>query len=70
MSFGVYSLDPPARLAPAWFEGREVAAVYESAKAMRPDYVTWIEWRGEKIAFIHDYKFVRYVMFGAELVLV
>ena len=29
----------------------------------------WIEWRDGQIAFIHDYRYVRYVLDGAELVL-
>ena len=70
MFFGIYSSQPPARLAPAWLEGREVIAVYEEAGAAgKPSYLMWLEWRDGRISFIRDYKYVRYVVDEAELVL-
>jgi len=67
MFFGIYSQQPPARLAPAWLEGREVVAVYEHAGAVKPSYLMWLEWRDGRISFIRDYKYVRYVLDEAEL---
>lgn len=67
--FGLYSRNPPARLVPAWLEGREVIAVFSDTLASRPSYVMWLEWREGKISFIRDYKYVRYVIDDAELVL-
>jgi hypothetical protein len=29
----------------------------------------WIEWRDDRISFIHDYRYVRYVVADAELTL-
>jgi RNA polymerase sigma-70 factor (ECF subfamily) len=29
----------------------------------------WLEWRGERISFIRDYRYARYVVSDAELVL-
>jgi RNA polymerase sigma-70 factor (ECF subfamily) len=29
----------------------------------------WLEWRGGRISFIRDYKYVRYVVDDAELIL-
>ena len=56
-------------LAPAWLEGREVIAVFESRLAAKPGYFMWLEWRGNEITFIRDYKYVRYVMADAELII-
>jgi RNA polymerase sigma factor (sigma-70 family) len=69
MFFGIYSRMPPARLAPAWLEGREVVAVYEHAGAVKPSYLMWLEWRDGQISFIRDYKYVRYVLDDAELMI-
>jgi RNA polymerase sigma factor (sigma-70 family) len=69
MFFGIYSQTPPARLAPAWLEGREVVAVYEHASAVKPSYLMWLEWRDGRISFIRDYKYVRYVLDEAELMI-
>ena len=69
MFFGIYSRSAPVRLAPAWLDGREVIAVYEDAAAVKPSYLMWLEWTGDRISFIRDYKYVRYVIDDAELVL-
>jgi RNA polymerase sigma factor (sigma-70 family) len=69
MFFGIYSRSVPVRLAPAWLDGREVIAVYEDPQAVKPSYLMWLEWAGGRISFIRDYKYVRYVIDDAELVL-
>jgi RNA polymerase sigma factor (sigma-70 family) len=69
MFFGIYSQTPPARLASAWLEGREVVAVYEHAGAVKPSYLMRLEWRDGRISFIRDYKYVRYVLDEAELII-
>jgi RNA polymerase sigma factor (sigma-70 family) len=69
MFFGIYSRSAPVRLAPAWLDGREVIAVYEDPKGTKPSYVMWLEWTDAQISFIRDYKYVRYVIDEAELVL-
>ena len=69
MFFGFYSRSAPVRLAPAWLEGREVIAVYADPQAIKPSYLMWLEWRDGRISFIRDYKYVRYVIDDAELVL-
>ena len=68
MFFGIYSRSAPVRLAPAWLDGREVIAVYED-QAVKPTYLMWLEWTDGRISFIRDYKYVRYVIDDAELVL-
>jgi RNA polymerase sigma-70 factor (ECF subfamily) len=69
MFFGIYSRNAPARLAPAWLDGREVIAVYEDPHAVKPSYLMWLEWTDGRISFIRDYRHVRYVVDDAELVL-
>jgi RNA polymerase sigma factor (sigma-70 family) len=69
MFFGIYGRSAPVRLAPAWLEGREVIAVWENARAAKPDYLMWLDWTGDRISFIRDYRYVRYVADAAELVL-
>ena len=69
MFFGIYSRSAPVRLAPAWLDGREVIAVWEDPQAVKPSYLMWLEWTNGRISFIRDYKYVRYVVDDAELVL-
>ena len=69
MFFGFYSREPPARVAPAWLDGREVIAVWEDSSAVKPSYFMWLEWTEGRISFIRDYRHVPYVADDAELVL-
>ena len=67
--FGIYSRSAPVRLAPGWLEGREVIAVFEDVGSAKPSYLMWLDWKDGQISFIRDYKYVRYVIDDAELVL-
>ena len=67
--FTLYARSEGVWLAPAWLEGREVIAVFEDRADPDPSYFMWLEWRDDRIAFIHDYRHVRYVVADAELVL-
>ncbi|WP_076859831.1 sigma-70 family RNA polymerase sigma factor [Bradyrhizobium mercantei] len=67
MFFSIYGKMDRMRLAPAWLEGREVIAVFESGIETKPSYFMWLEWRGDEITFIRDYRYVRYIMADAEL---
>lgn len=69
MFFGIYARGNPVRLAPAWLEGREVIAVYADPEVKKPSYVMWLEWTNGQISFIRDYKYARYVLDEAEVVL-
>jgi RNA polymerase sigma factor (sigma-70 family) len=69
MFFTIYAKFQGVRLAPAWVEGREVIAVYENGADEKPSYFMWLEWRGEQISFIRDYRYARYVVDGADLAL-
>jgi RNA polymerase sigma-70 factor, ECF subfamily len=67
MFFTIYSKFEGVRLAPAWVEDREVIAVFESDTEAQPSYFMWLEWRGERISFIRDYRYARYVVNDARL---
>jgi hypothetical protein len=69
MFFGVYAHSAAVWVAPAWLDGREVIAVWEDPQAVKPSYLMWLEWTDGRISFIRDYRYVRYVVDDAELVL-
>jgi RNA polymerase sigma-70 factor (ECF subfamily) len=69
MFFDIYARSAPVRVAPAWLDGREVIAVYDDHQAVKPSYLMWLEWADGQISFIRDYRYVRYVIDNAELVL-
>lgn len=69
MFFTIYAQSPEVRLAPAWLEGQEVVAVFEGRGQAAPSYVMWLQWDGDRIGFIRDYRYVRYVVSEAELVM-
>jgi RNA polymerase sigma-70 factor (ECF subfamily) len=69
MFFGVYARSTPVRLVPAWLDGREVITVREDPHLAKPSYLMWLEWTDGRISFIRDYRYVRYVVDDAELVL-
>jgi RNA polymerase sigma factor (sigma-70 family) len=69
MFFSIYAQYAPVRLAAAWLHGREVIAVYEDPQSMKPSYLMWLEWTDGRVSFIRDYRYVRYVIDDAELVL-
>lgn len=66
--FTIYARSDGVRLAPAWLEGREVIAVFEDSGDPKPNHIMWLEWHDERISFIHDYRYLRYVAADAELV--
>ena len=67
MFFTIYAKMDRVLLAPAWMEGREVVAVFEDRADPKPSYVMWLEWREGEISFIHDTRYVRYVLADADL---
>ena len=66
MFFTLYAKIDGVSLVPAWLEGREVVAVFENRADPKPSYIMRLEWHGDQINFIHDY---RYVTTAAELTL-
>ncbi|MEI9419473.1 sigma-70 family RNA polymerase sigma factor [Mesorhizobium sp. Cs1321R2N1] len=69
MFFTIYAKSDGLWLRPAWVEGREVIAVFEDRAAAKPSHFMWLEWREGRISFIRDYRYVRYILEDAELVL-
>lgn len=69
MFFTIYAKSDGVRLASAWLEGREVVAVFDDGADAGPSSMMWLEWRGDLISFIHDYRHARYVAADAALVL-
>jgi RNA polymerase sigma-70 factor, ECF subfamily len=67
--FNIYAKFEGVRLAPAWVEGREVIAVFEAGGGAKPSYFMWLEWRDGRISFIRDYRYARYIVTDAEIVL-
>lgn len=67
--FTIYASFEGVQLAPAWVEGREVIVVFESGAASRPSYFMWLEWHDDRISFIRDYRYARYIASDAELTL-
>jgi RNA polymerase sigma factor (sigma-70 family) len=65
--FTIYAKFEGVWLAPAWVEGREVIAVFDSRANPKPSYFMWLEWRDGRISFIRDYRYVRYIAADAEL---
>ena len=69
MFFTIYDKFDGLWLVPAWLEGREVIAVFKDRADPKPSYMMWLEWHDDRISFIHDYRYVRYVVADAELAL-
>jgi RNA polymerase sigma-70 factor (ECF subfamily) len=67
--FSIYATVEGIRLAPAWLEGREVIAVFEHQDDLSPAYFMWVKFRDGRICFIRDYRYDRYVIRDAELVM-
>jgi RNA polymerase sigma factor (sigma-70 family) len=67
--FSTYARIDGVHLAPAWLEGREVIAVFDREGEDHPGYFMWLAWRDDKIVFIRDYRYDRYVIREAELIL-
>ena len=68
MFFGIYRASRAVRLAPPGSRPRGDRGLRGSAAA-KPSYLMWLEWTDGRISFIRDYRYVRYVVDDAELVL-
>ncbi|GGP25305.1 sigma-70 family RNA polymerase sigma factor [Silvimonas amylolytica] len=55
-------------LAPAWLDGREVLAVYRDRADPRPGYFIELEFIGDRIIGIRDFRYVPYIASEAEFV--
>jgi RNA polymerase sigma factor (sigma-70 family) len=59
--YGNYAKDD-TRLALGEVEGRTVIGVYRPSTSTHPEYVITIDWRGDRVGFIRDYRYVPYLM--------
>jgi RNA polymerase sigma factor (sigma-70 family) len=59
MFFTIYAQSLAVRLAPGWLEGKEAVAVFEGHGQTAPSDVMWLQWDGDRIGFIRDYRYVR-----------
>ena len=69
MFFTIYAKFEGVKLVPAWVQGREVIAVFEEGAGVKPSYFMWLEWRDGRISFIRDYRYARYIVNDAQLML-
>jgi hypothetical protein len=56
-----------AGLAPAWLEGREVIAVFRAPGDAQPGYFIELGMADGKVRFIHDFRYVPYIMRDARI---
>ncbi|WP_258719150.1 sigma-70 family RNA polymerase sigma factor [Neorhizobium sp. SHOUNA12A] len=66
--FTIYAKCDGIWLVPAWLEGRQVIAVFSAQGDPKPTHLMWLEWSGERISFIRDYRYAPYIVDDAELV--
>jgi RNA polymerase sigma factor (sigma-70 family) len=59
--FGNYAKED-TRVAVARAEGRDLLAVYRPASSPQPTYVIALEWEGEQVRLIRDYRYVPYLV--------
>ena len=67
MFFTIYAKSESVRLVPAWLDNREVIAVFSEKSDAKPSHIMWLEWRDDHISYIHDYRYVDYLLKDAEL---
>jgi len=66
--FGNYSQTDDWRLAPGLVEGRPAVLVLEPGlPAGPPTYFMLIDWQGDRLLNVRDFRYARYVVDGAEL---
>jgi RNA polymerase sigma-70 factor (ECF subfamily) len=59
--FGNYARTPGWRVAPGWFDGREVLAVHAEAPSGPARYFVELAWRDGRVAAIRDFRYVPYI---------
>jgi RNA polymerase sigma factor (sigma-70 family) len=63
--FGRYAQETDLRLVPGLLEGRPALAMHAPAASPQPRSFILLEWRGDKVALIRDFKYVPYISHGA-----
>jgi RNA polymerase sigma-70 factor, ECF subfamily len=65
--FGNYSIIQDWHLVPGWVEGRPAILVFDPGQASaKPKYFVLLQWAGDRIAGIRDFRHAPYVMDGVE----
>ena len=64
--FGNYAKED-ARLQVARAEGRDLLAVYWPASSEQPSYVIALEWEGDRVKLIRDWRYVDYLIASLEV---
>jgi RNA polymerase sigma-70 factor (ECF subfamily) len=59
--FGNYAAED-TRVVVARAEGRDLLAVYRPAASDRPTYLITLEWEGDRVRLIRDYRYVTYLV--------
>jgi hypothetical protein len=57
---GRYAEEPDTRLALGQAEGRDLIGVFRGSDA-RPAYVILLDWEGDRVSLIRDYRYVPYL---------
>jgi RNA polymerase sigma-70 factor, ECF subfamily len=63
--YGRYASETDLRVVPILLEGRPALAVHAPASAAAPKYFILIEWTGDRVAGIQDFRYVPYIAEGA-----
>jgi RNA polymerase sigma factor (sigma-70 family) len=63
--FGRYAQETDLRLVPGLLEGRPALAMHAPAASSEPRYFILLEWRGDQVVLIRDFKYVSYISQGA-----
>jgi RNA polymerase sigma-70 factor, ECF subfamily len=59
--FGRYADDPDTRVRVGTVEGRPALAVFRNANAPAPAYFILLDWDGDRVVSIRDYRYVAYI---------
>src|SRR5205085_1421554 len=59
--FARYAADTEARLAVGTVEGRPALLFFATKDAARPSYFLFLQWSGERVSFIRDFRYVSYI---------
>lgn len=66
--FGNYAREDRWQLVPGLVEGRPAALVFErGAPLASPAYFVLLDWAGDRLSAIRDYRYARYVSHAADI---
>ena len=67
--FGNYSLTQDWHLAVGWVDRRPAVLVRDPANPIgRPTYFVLLEWTGDRLASVRDFRYARYAADDAEII--